>query len=315
MEEALEPDLEIVDPHHHLWDFDTPYGRYELADLKRDTGAGHNVVETVFVECSSNYFETGPEHLRPVGETVFVAAQADLGDQTPGARITGIVGRADLTGPAVAEVLDAHIEAAGGRFRGIRHAWAMKDGDDVHLYKHDNFQAGCRVLASYGLSFDAWQYHFQLDDVASLARAVPELSIVVDHVGGPLGIGRFAGKRDEVLAETKAGLAVLSELDNVTLKVGGIGMVRYGTEWVPNDRPPNSDDVLDAWGDMMRWCIDTFGPSRCMFESNFSVDAQTTSYVVLWNAFKRISAGYSDAERADLFAGTARRVYRLPKSV
>lgn len=322
VEEAIEPELEIVDPHHHLWDVAGTYGRYELDDLRTDTGAGHNVVETVFIDCGANYLAAGPEHLRPVGETIYVAGRADESDRTPGARIAGIVGHADLTlGADVVEVLEAHIGAAGGRFRGIRHSGARADDPEVPisrteppagLYADPVFREGAATLASMGLSFEAWQYHPQLDDVADLARAVPELSIIVNHIGGPLGIGQWAGRRREMLEAWRPAMAALAVLENVSLKVGGIGMTRFGVGFETRERPPTSDELLAAWGDELRWCIDEFGPDRCMFESNFPVDGESCSYAVLWNALKKVSVGYSPAERAALLSGTARRVYRLP---
>ncbi len=320
-EAAIEPDLEIVDPHHHLWDTETSYGLYDLDDLLADTGAGHRVVQTVFIDCGSNYLDDGPVELRPVGETRWVATRAEASEQGPEATIAAIVSHADLSlGPAVGDVLAAHVEAAGGRFRGIRHSGARADDPDVptsrtepepDLYRRPAFQEGARALAAAGLSFEAWQYHPQLDMVAALARAVPELSIVVNHLGGPIGVGRWASARQEVEADLRTGLTALAALDNVTMKVGGIGMTRFGSRWHLDDRPPTSDDVVARWGDLLRWTIDTFGPHRCMFESNFPVDGETVGYVPLWNAFKKVSVGYSPAERADLFAGTARRVYRL----
>lgn len=320
-EEAIEPELEIVDGHHHLWDFENRYGLYELDDLRLDTGSGHNVVETVFIDCGANYLSDGPSGFRPVGETMYVAARADRSDRTPGARIAAIVGHVDLTlGASSGEVLDRHIEEAGGRFRGIRHAGARAEDPSVpvsrtepaaDLYGQAEFRAGARQLAARGLSFDAWQYHHQLDAVADLARAVPELSIIVNHLGGPLGIGSYADQWDEVHAELRVGLGTLAELENVWLKVGGIGMTRFGVGWERDEMPPKSDDVVSKWSDTMRFAIDSFGPSRCLFESNFPVDGETISYAVLWNAFKKVSAGYTADERADLFAGTARRVYRL----
>ena len=320
-EEALEPELEIVDAHHHLWDTMTRFGIYELDDLRTDTNGGHNVVETVFIDCGSNYLTDGPVGFRPVGETIYVAGRADESDRTPGARITAIVSHVDLTlGAGAGEVLDRHVAEAGGRFRGIRHSGARADDPGVppsrteppaDLYRQSAFQDGARELARRGLTFEAWQYHHQLDAVADLARAVPELTIIVNHLGGPLGIGSWADRRQEVEAEVRAGLGVLAGLDNVVLKVGGIGMTRFGVGWENDDLPPTSDDVVARWDDLVRWSIDTFGPSRCLFESNFPVDGETISYVTLWNALKKMSASYTDSERADLFAGTARRVYRL----
>lgn len=321
VEEAIEPDLEIVDPHHHLWDTVTHYGRYELDDLRVDASAGHRVVETVFIDCGANYRTDGPAAMAPVGETEYVAGRADESDRTEGAVIAAIVGHADLTlGVGVGPVLDAHVDAAGGRFRGIRHSGARADDPSVPLsrveppvglYRQDDFVTGARTLAERGLSFEAWQYHHQLDDVAALAAAVPELTIVVNHLGGPLGVGRFAGRLAEVNDELRRGLEPLAGADNVVVKLGGVGMTRFGTGWEDRQRPPTSDEVADRWGDLIGWTIDTFGPSRCMFESNYPVDGETTSYTVLWNAFKKLSAHLDAEARADLFAGTARRVYRL----
>ena len=321
IEVAIEPELEIVDAHHHLWDVETAYGRYELEDLRLDTDSGHNVVETVFIDCGSNYRSGGPEHLRPVGETEYVARCAEQSEVTTGAAITAIVGHGDLRlGAGVAEVLEAHVDAGGGRFKGIRHSGARLDDAAVptsrtqppaDLYRDESFQAGARTLAAMGLTFEAWQYHPQLPMVLDLALALPELNIVVNHIGGPAGVGGYAGRRPEVLQTLRAGLAPLAELENVYIKLGGIGMTRYGTDWLPDGRPPSSDDVVAEWGDILRWCIDSFGPRRAMFESNFPVDAETTGYTVLWNAFKKVSAGYTPTERAELFAGTARRFYRL----
>ena len=323
VEDALEPSLEIVDPHHHLWPdrVGSRRGPYDVADLRADTGGGHDIVETVFIECMAAYRTDGPEHLRCVGETEWVAARAAESAPTPGARITGIVSRASLSlGTAVTEVLDAHIAAANGLFRGIRDAGAW-DADERIPRTHTNpvpglyglapFRAGMRVLAAKGLSFEAWQYHTQLDDVAALARACPDVTIVLNHIGAPIGTGPYAGRRDEVLAVWRPGMVDVASCPNVVLKVGGIGMSRYGVGFETWERPPTSDQLLAVWGDDLRFCIDTFGPSRCMFESNFPVDAESCSYTVRWNAFKKVSAGYSPAERTALFSETARRVYRL----
>ena len=320
-EKAIEPEIEIVDPHHHMWDVETRYGLYEVDDLRADTEAGHKVVETVFIDCGSNYLDDGPEHLRPVGETIYMAGRAAESERTEGATIAAIVSHADLClGSGVAEVLEAHIEAAEGRFRGIRHAGARDEDGAVpvsrvqppaDLYRQSDFQEGARTLAAMGLSFEAWQYHPQLDMVVDLAHSVPELPIIVNHLGGPIGVGSYANAWEQVLQDLRADLTRLAEADNVVLKVGGIGMTRFGARWHEAETPPTSDQLLGVWADTMRFAIDTFGPDRCMFESNFPVDGETTGYVALWNAFKKVSVDYSADERADLFAGTARRVYRL----
>lgn len=321
-EAALEPEMEIVDGHHHLWATASPtYGVYDLDDLRLDTSSGHNIVETVFIDCGAGYRPDGPEHLRPVGETEYVAERAEQSERTPGARISAIVSHADLTlGDRVEEVLEAHVAAAGGRFRGIRHSGARAGDDSVGtsrtapppgLYALPEFRAGAKRLASMGLGFEAWQYHHQLGEVVGLAAAVPDLSVVVNHLGGPLGVGRFADDPGEVNAQLRAGLTALAGFENVSLKLGGIGMTRFGAVTNADGRPPTSDQLVDRWGELLRFCIDTFGPSRCLFESNYPVDGETVSYAVLWNAFKKATAAYAAIERADLFAGTARRVYRL----
>ncbi len=319
-EAVVEPELEIVDAHHHLWEEATSsYGIYTLADLRTDTASGHNVVETVFIDCGSGYRTEGPEALRPVGETELIARRAAESEQTPGARIAAIVSHADLTlGPAVREVLEAHVAAGGGRFRGIRHSGAVdpsvpafRTPPPVGLFRQAAFQAGARVLASMGLSFESWLYHTQLGDVVALASAVPELTIVVNHLGGPLGVGPWADRRAEVERDLREALAALSRHPNVVLKLGGIGMPRAGAVTMHDGRSPSSEALAERWGDLLCFGIDTFGPGRCLFESNFPVDGETASYRVLWNTFKLVSAGYTAEERADLFAGTARRVYRL----
>jgi predicted TIM-barrel fold metal-dependent hydrolase len=319
VEEAIDPDLPICDPHHHLWHHATD--PYLLTHLHADTGAGHNVVETVFVDCMAEYRTDGPEHLRPVGETAWVAGLAAESEAGDGATIAGIVGFADLTlGAAVEEVLAAHVEAGDGRFRGIRHATSWDASPDVRnahtsppegLLGHDDFRAGLATLGRMGLSFDAWMYHPQLGELVDLARAHPDVTIVLDHLGGPLGIGPYADRRDEVRAAWEAPMAELAGCSNVHLKLGGIGMAIYGLAWHHAPAAPTSEALAGAWGPQIEWCIERFGPDRCMFESNFPVDRRSCSYVVLWNAFKRIAAGCSDAERAELFRGTARRAYRL----
>ncbi|HEX9258068.1 MAG TPA: amidohydrolase family protein [Acidimicrobiales bacterium] len=317
-EEPLEPELPIIDPHHHLWVRDG-LPTYLLDELHADTGAGHRVEATVFMECMWGYRDGGPEHLRPVGETETVARLAD-GSGSTGAEIAGIVGFADLTHPALGEALDAHVDAGRGRFRGIRHATAFDPDQRVRrthtrptpgLMGEAAFVDGVRALAARDMSFDAWLYHPQIPELTALARAVPEGRLVLDHLGGLLGIGPYEGHRDAVLARWRTDLTELASCPNVTLKVGGIGMAVYGQRFEERSTPPASDDLLAVWGEPMRFAIEAFGPERCMFESNFPVDKVSCTYVVLWNAFKKVSADLSSTERARLFAGTARDVYRL----
>jgi len=321
IEEPVDSLEEIVDPHHHLWDF--PTGTYLLPELHLDTGAGHNVTQTVFVECGAGYRDQGPEHLRPVGEIEFVRGQAELSAEQDGAEIAAIVGFADLTrGEAVEEVLEAQQAAGGGRFRGIRHANAWDASDQIReshtkppagLLGHSNFRAGFAKLGEMGFSFDAWMFHPQVEELVDLAASVPETPIVLDHLGGPLGIGPYAGIRDEVRATLRPALEALAQHEQVVVKVGGIGMSIYGVGLNRFPEAPTSEQVAELWSEDIRHCVDTFGPERCMFESNFPVDRQGCSYTVLFNAFQRVAeeAGWSSLERAELFSGTARRFYRL----
>jgi L-fuconolactonase len=249
-----------------------------------------------------------------VGETDFVVAN------DPSGFIAGIVGFADLTVPDIDDVLTAHIEAGKRRFRGIRHVNAWDASDAIrashtnppeHLLADAAFRNGFAALGRAGLSFDAWLYHPQITELADLARVHPEVPVVLDHLGGPLGIGPYAGHRSEVLDVWRAAMDDVAGCPNVVLKLGGIGMPVFGLDFHKQPEPPSSQDLADAWGDDIRWCIERFGVDRCMFESNFPVDKVSCSYLVLWNAFKRIADGASDAEKDALFHDTAVRAYRL----
>ena len=317
-EAALDPELPIVDPHHHLWDH--PTSRYLVEELHADTGAGHNVVRTVFVECASKYRTDGPASHRPVGETDFVVEQARASEARGGAVIAAIVGFADLTAPDIDDVLAAHVEAGEGRFRGIRHVNAWDASDDVRashtnpppgLLAQDDFRRGFAALGRAGLSFDAWMYHPQLPELAALARAHPEVPIVLDHLGGPLGIGPYAADREAMLETWRANLDDVATCASVVLKLGGIGMPVFGLRWHKQGAPPSSSEMAAEWGPDIRRCIDRFGVDRCMFESNFPVDRASCDYVTLWNAFKRMVDGASTADKAALFHDTATRAYRL----
>ena len=318
-EEPIDPGLPVIDPHHHLWDY--PDSRYLVDDLLEDTGSGHNILQTVFIECTSMYRSSGPPQLQPVGETEFVrAVTADAGGGKTQVA-AGIVGFADLTlGEAVRPVLEAHMAAGEGRFRGIRHA-ASWDASEAVGNAHTRppagllldaaFRQGFACLHPYGLSFDAWLYHPQLSELADLARAFPQIPIVLDHVGSPLGIGPYAGRRDEVFRQWQRGIVEVSACPNVVVKLGGLSMKLCGFGWHKRSQPPTSEELLAVMAPYLMFCIELFGVSRCMFESNFPVDKPSCSYTVLWNAFKRLAAGFSAAEKAALFHDTAARVYRL----
>ncbi len=322
-EEIIEPELPIVDPHHHLVDRPES-GRYLLPQLLADLGSGHNITATVYLEWLSMYRAAGPAELRPVGEIEFangIAAMAASGTYGGTQVCAGIVGYADLTlGAAVENVLEAMITAGGGRFRGIRFitashpdqmAWGSMVTRPEGLLRDKRVREGFACLAPLGLSFDAWMYHTQIGELIDLARAFPETQIVLDHVGGPIGLGRYAGNRDEVFAEWSARIRDLATCPNVHIKLGGLGMRMFGFDLHTRELPPSSEELAGAWRPYIETCIAAFGPERAMFESNFPVDKGSCGYAALWNAFKRIAAGCSAAEKAALFAGTATKFYRL----
>ena len=320
-EDILEPELPICDPHHHLWDH--AQSRYLLDELLVDVDSGHNVVSTVFMECAAMYRASGPNALRPLGETEFVngiAAMSASGGYGEGRMCAAIVGFVDLTlGAAAGDALDAHM-AASGRFRGIRHASGWDASDTVRnshtnpmqgLLADETFRAGFRELGKRGLTFDAWLYHTQLPELVDLARAFPHQPIVLDHFGGPLGIGPYQGCRADIFERWKTDVATLAECSNVVAKLGGLVMPINGFGFHKRDKPATSDELVAATRDYYLHMIDCFGPDRCMFESNFPVDKQSCSYPVLWNSFKKIAAGCSASEKAALLHDTAVRVYRV----
>jgi predicted TIM-barrel fold metal-dependent hydrolase len=326
VEETIDPDLPIVDPHHHLWEFrhDRAAHRYLLDEILEDVNAGHNVVATVFIECGAMYRATGPEAMRVVGETEFVngiAAMSASGAYGPCRIAAGIVGTADLKlGAAVGEVLDAQLCAGAGRFRGIRDQGTWDASDAVpngrgdpgpHEFSLPAFREGFAELASRRLSFEAWCYHPQIPDVIDLARAFSDTTIVLDHFGGPLGIGPYAGRRDDAFPSWKRDVSELARCENVVAKLGGINMELNGFGWHEQQRPPSSVELMEATRPWYEHTIEAFGPQRCMFESNFPVDMVSCSYNVLWNSFKRLTSGCSASETALLFHDTAARVYRL----
>lgn len=339
-EAILEPDLPIVDPHHHLWDRrnyatsaapEHPFmtaietaRRYLLDELMADAGSGHNVIATVFVECGAFYRAAGPVEMRVVGETEFVngvAAMSASGLYGDIRACAGIVSRADLLlGDAVAPVLEAHVAAGGGRFRGIRNS-ASFDADkevlgplnrvEAGLYLRDDFRAGFGRLAPLGLTFDAWLLEPQLPDVIDLARAFPDTTIILDHVGTPVGRGSYAGRLAERFPTWKANIQELAKSPNVNVKLGGLAMAFCNfPSFLQEPRAPSAE-LAEQWRPYIETCIEAFGAERCMFESNFPVDMGSCDYATLWNAFKHIAKGASDAEKTALFSGTATRVYGL----
>lgn len=316
-EEIIDPDREIVDPHHHLWQRNGSI--YEMDELWADTGDGHNVVQTIFIECFAYHDETAEPYFQPVGETRAVAKMA--AEPANGrARLSGIVAYADLRNPNLNDVLDAHEAAGNGLVKGIRHAgpWdedrgalAIGGRADKGIYLDPDFRRGLAILGERGWTYDTWHFHHQADDFLDLVRAVPSTTIILDHFGTPLGVGRFAGQRAAIFETWKKDMAALADCPNVHAKLGGFAMPDNGWGWHLQERPPTSDEFVDAQAEWYHHQIACFSPERCMFESNFPVDRTGISYHVLWNGLKKIADRYDAPARDAMFAGTARRVYRL----
>ena len=322
-EEILEPDLPIVDSHHHLWD--RPGDRYLLDEFMADAKSGHNIRASVFVECGSFYRRTVDPLMGPVGEVEFangMAAMAAGGGHGGTLVCAGIVGTADISaGGEVARVLDAQIAAGGERFRGIRliTKWDADEGLNTTRYivprglmQDRDFRAGFATLAPRRLSFDAMIYHPQIPELAELARSFPDTTIVLNHIGGPIAFTRsYLPRKEEAIAQWRSSIAELARCPNVFVKLGGLGMPYLGFGFDALPVPASSERLAKSWAPFFEHCIDRFGPDRCMFESNYPPDRGSVDYPVLWNAFKRIAAGYSDTEKRALFYGAAERAYRL----
>lgn len=326
VEEALEPDLPICDPHHHLWDqrAGAEQPRYLLDEMLDDLAGGHNVVSTVFIECGAMFKEDGPENFRCVGETEFVngiAAMSASGGYGKTRIAAGIIGTVDLRiGDATADVLDAHIAAGGGRFRGIRRGAFWHESPHIRNHRteppeglmlRDDFRSGFKHLAPRKMTFEVWCAHTQIREAVDLARAFPDTILVLDHFGGPTTIGPYAGKKAEVFEYWKTQIDELARCPNVVAKLGGLNMDINGYAWEARPLPPTSTELMEATRNYFEYTIERFGVNRCMFESNFPVDKLSCSYTVLWNSFKRLTKGYSADERRALFHDTATRVYRL----
>jgi L-fuconolactonase len=340
-ETILEPDLPIIDPHHHLWDWpaamfaDRPsvHGfekalrravRYLLPEFLADVNTGHNVRATVFVECGAMRRADGPDAFKPVGETEFVngvAAMCASGTYGSVRACAGIVGHVDLTsGAVVSDVLAAHLKAGGDRFRGIRHSASYNADPNVlgplnrvsgGLYMNKSFREGYAQLAKFNLSFDAWLLEPQLPELIDLVRAFPDTPVILDHVGTPLGVASFEGKREERFPIWRENIRKLAALPNVSVKLGGLAMAFCNFPSFLQSPPASSEQLAAEWRPYIETCIELLGTNRCMFESNFPVDLGSCTYPTLWNAFKVLARNYSPAEKSALFSGTAARVYRL----
>jgi L-fuconolactonase len=323
-EPTLEPELPICDPHHHFWDCRperVPYQRYLLHELAADVNSGHNVRSTVFLEVRAMYRPDGPPETRSAGEVEFVqglAAASASGLYGPTRAAAAIVGNANLNlGAAVEPVVDALQAASPNRFRGIRNSAAWDPHPEVEnraeqgLLASEKFQEGARVLARRGLSLDITLYFPQLSELVDFANAIPDLTIVLNHIGGLYRVGPYGSRDDEVIPAWRGGIAAVAKCPNIVLKLGGVGQPRYGFDWYTWDKPVGSEELAGHLSPLMNYCIEQFGPDRCMFESNFPPDKVSYSYNVLFNAFKRLSKEYSPDERAAMFHDTAARVYRI----
>ncbi len=323
-EPTLEPELPICDAHHHLWDFRTeriPYQRYLLHELAADITSGHNVRSTVFIECRSMYRPDGSEEMRPVGEVEFVQGQAAAsasGLYGPGRAAAAIIGKANLfLGDRVQPILEALQAASPSRFRGVRHSarWdtdpqLARAGVEGQL-GHADYRAGAQRLAQMGLCLENSLFFPQLTEMAAFAKAVPDLTIIVNHLGGLCRIGHYANRDNEVIPRWRQGIAAIAACPNIIMKLGGIGLPWMGFGWHTCEVPVDSEILAETTAPFITYCIEQFGPERCMFESNFPVDKVSCSYNILYNAFKRVSQDYSANERAAMFHDTATRVYRI----
>lgn len=319
-EPIVDPDRTIVDPHHHLWR--TEGNEYLLNQLWADTGSGHRIIKTIFVECGVEYHGDGPTHLRCTGETAFVTAIAAESRRGPGPEIAGIVAFADLTsGKQFSETLDRHAEIAGDLFSGIRHRAAHAEHPEClsiagrapkGLMADSAFREGAALLGRRGLPFDSWHYHYQNREFLELTHAVPDTLFVLNHFGTPLGVGPYAVKREEIFDNWKRDIADIAKCDNVVAKLGGLAMPDNGFGWDKAARPARSDDIVEAHRDYYLHTIDCFGTERCMLESNFPVDRRSVSYAVLYNALKKMVADFSEIEKDAMFSRNAERVYGLP---
>jgi L-fuconolactonase len=317
-EEVIDPELPICDTHHHLWDH--PGDLYMVDKFLEDIRGGHKILKTVYVNCETGYRTEGPEELRPVGEAEFVKNVAEkYTSLNTGTEIAaGMAAHANLRlGDAVKRVLEAHLEAGGKRVKSIRYGclWdpdpKIKSLSPQGIMLDRKWREGYSCLKEYGLSFDAWLYFTQLPELLDLARAFPDTTIITGHMGGLIGIASYAGRREEIFLTWKKSIADLAACPNVYVKLGGQGNVRCGWGFHQLEKPAGSAELAKAWAPYFNWCIEKFGPERCMFESNFPPDRQSCFYTILWNAFKRIAEPYSKSEKQALFYDTAVRAYRL----
>lgn len=328
-EPLLYPELPVIDCHHHLFGEagllaeHLKLYRFLVDDYAKTVASGHRVVASVAVEARAMFRADGPEHLKVVGETEFIngqAAMAASGTYGPCRVAAGIVGYADLSqGAGVRTLLEAHVAAAPVRFKGIRQE-GVWDADrqvhggifDVpeHLYADPLFHEGFAQLAPLGLSFDAFVLAPQLADVISLARSFPDTSIILNHVGSPVGICGYRGRAHELFPQWRSDMAAIAACPNTTVKLGGLGSFILGSAFYRSDPPADMATLVAEWQPYVEVAIELFGADRCMFESNQPTDG-SGSFRTVCNAYKQMTAGCTHEERAAIFAGTGARVYRL----
>ncbi len=321
-EQILLPDLPVVDAHHHLWDH--PGYRYLVPEFAADVNSGHNIVASVYVESHAMYRPDGPEQLKAVGETEFAVGQAEqsaAGQYGPAEIAAGIIGYADLTlGAAVRDVLEAHVAAGNGRFKGMRlpSAWDPDDrikggqaGDRPGVLLEPVVREGLGVLAEMSLVLECYVLFTQLGEVAAVADALPDLTIVVNHCCSPLAYGPYTADRAEHYDTWLTATRDAANRPNVVCKLGGLLNRTDAFDYIHADAPPSSEQLAGHWRQWVEPCIEAFGAERCMFESNYPVEKMGAGYATLWNTFKRLAAGASPEQRSALFSGTAARTYTL----
>lgn len=308
----------FIDPHHHLWDRGGE--RYLVDEFSVDLAVVGSPEGTVYVECLNSYRESGSKHLRSLGEAQFFVDLIRDPDSALRNIVTGFVGNGDLAlGHDLADVLDGYADIAGESFRGVRYCVAWDKDERIHtafethrgMLLQSNLGDSVAYLRHRGLSLDLWVYFTQLDEVKHFLAKNPGVEVVLNHCGGPIGVGRFAGKREEVFCSWRKGLADVAAHEEVCIKFGGLGMALAGFGWHKRDKWPVISDYVQAWRPYFDVCLELFGPERIMFESNFPVDRKGCDYGSLWSAFLGLADNLSDSERDALFFSTARRVYRL----
>jgi L-fuconolactonase len=326
IEDPILPNFPIIDPHHHLWD--VGFGRYYIEELLEDiNSSGHNIEATVYIMSSSNtkiYAKDGLEEFKPLTEIEFATSEGKRADLIPDNKVkvnASIVGSVDLTfGSKLEPVLEKAINISEGRLKGIRMLLASHSDprissgavkSDLGLMLHPNFIDGAKCIQNADLSLDFWIYHTQLNEMEKIARALPDLTIILNHVGGPIHLGEYEGKQAVTHREWRSAMIRLSRIPNINVKLGGLGMAVNGAKFHNDKIPPNSVQLSDVWKPWIYETIDMFGFDRCMFESNFPVDKGSCSYGALWNAFKILATDMSDDEKNKLFSKNAARIYKI----